>query len=67
MEIGKLLGIKALGTVRSAQPAVAVRPASYQKTGYASIPYERPPQVLDTVPTKGLLPGYQTPTKVWTA
>jgi hypothetical protein len=40
---------------------------SFKTAGYASIPYPRPPQVLDTVPTKGLLPGYSTHEKVWVA
>ena len=67
INVSKLLGIKALGPLQSARPSEAVRPASYESAGYASIPYERAPQVMDTVPTKNLLPGYDTPTRVWTA
>lgn len=44
---------------------------SFKNASYASVPYERAPQVLDTVPTKDaygrpLLPGYSTPGAVWT-
>jgi hypothetical protein len=39
----------------------------FKTAGYASIPYERAPQVLDTVPTKGLIAGYSTPERVWVA
>lgn len=41
--------------------------AAFKTAGYASIPYERAPQVLDTVPTEGLLSGYSTPKHVWVA
>ncbi len=66
--IGKLLGITggSVGHVQYRPQAQAVAP-SYKTASYASIPYERAPQVLDTVPTKGLLPGYSTPEKVWVA
>ena len=42
----------------------------FKSASYASIPYERAPQVLDTVPTKDsngnpLLAGYYTPSKSW--
>lgn len=39
----------------------------FKTKSYASIPYERAPQVMDTVPTKGLLAGYSTPEHVWVA
>ena len=67
--IGKLLGT-ASGSVTQVQhkPQLhSVTTPSYKTSSYASIPYERAPQVLDTVPTKGLLPGYSTPEKVWIA
>lgn len=43
----------------------------FKTAGYASVPYERSPQVVDTVPTrdvngKPLLPGYETATRCWT-
>ena len=47
---------------RTQAPKAAVKTA-----GYASIPYERAPQVLATVPTEGLLAGYSTPKHVWVA
>ena len=42
----------------------------FKSASYASIPYERAPQVMDTVPTKDangnpLLAGYYTPSKSW--
>lgn len=44
---------------------------SFKTSSYASIPYERAPQVVDTVPTrdangKPLLAGYETPLHSWT-
>lgn len=48
--------------VKTQAPKVAFKTA-----GYASIPYERAPQILDTVPTEGLLVGYSTPKHVWVA
>lgn len=43
----------------------------FKTAGYASVPYERAPQVVDTVPTRDangrpLLPGYETATRCWT-
>lgn len=45
---------------------------SFKTSSYASIPYERAPQVVDTVPTRDasgnpLLPGYVTPLNSWIA
>lgn len=45
---------------------------AYKTAGYASIPYEKPPTVADTVPTKysdgtAFWSDYCTPTKIWTA
>lgn len=67
--IGKLLGITggSVGHVQYKPQVKAVAVPAYKTASYASIPYERAPQVLDTVPTKGLLPGYSTPEKVWVA
>jgi len=45
---------------------------AFKTSAYASVPYERAPQVVDTVPTRDaagnpLLAGYVTPQKVWVA
>ncbi len=42
----------------------------FKTAAYTSIPYERAPQVVDTVPTRDasgrpLLAGYSTPLKSW--
>ncbi len=70
VDLGKNL-LALLGSTKSVnvnQTAVKVQPPKAFKTaGYSSIPYERAPQVLDTVPTEGLLAGYSTPKKVWVA
>ncbi len=44
----------------------------FKIASYASIPYERSPQVVDTIPTRDaqgnpLLAGYVTPQKTWIA
>lgn len=69
--IGKLLGLSS-GAVNYAQHPQSLRSvshAAYKTSSYAAIPYEKAPQVLDTVPGagRGLLPGYSTPEKVWIA
>lgn len=65
--IGKLLFGTYTPGVKSGQPARTNGTATpaYKTASYASIPYERAPQVTDTVNTKGLLPGYATPEHVW--
>lgn len=75
VELGKNLLTLLTGTgVRksgSINPYARVQtPTAYKTSGYASIPYERAPQVTDTVPTKDaagnpLLAGYVTPSKAW--
>ncbi len=65
--IGKLLLGAYTPSARLGQTSRTNGTASpaYKTASYASIPYERAPQVTDTVPTKGLLPGYATPEHVW--
>lgn len=73
-QIGKiLLGQNILSPARIQSGAVSsargITP-SFKSASYASIPYERAPQVLDTVPTEDsngqpLLAGYITPSKSW--
>ncbi len=70
--IGKILGAytPSVGTPVSSAGTSSV--GSYKTSGYASIPYERAPQVVDSVPTKDaagnpLLAGYVTPNKTWIA
>ena len=67
-KIGKILGAY-ITPVKSGKAAGSgvVSTYAYKTSSYASIPYERAPQVMDTVPTKGLLPGYATPEHVWIA
>lgn len=68
--LGKLFGNGSAPVNYAAFRSVNVNPGvdtAFKTKSYASIPYERAPQVLDSVPTKGLLPGYSTPEKVWIA
>lgn len=67
--LSKVLGYAkpAVGNASGVNVASVRRAAAYKTSSYASVPYERFPQVTDTVPTKGLLPGYSTPEKVWVA
>lgn len=57
----------------NATKATAVSaPKAYKTAGYASIPYERAPMKLDTVPTKHadgtpFWADYSTPNHVWVA
>lgn len=57
----------------SAAKATAVSaPKAYKTAGYASIPYERAPRAVDTVPTKysdgtPFWADYCTPNKSWIA
>jgi len=76
IEFGKNLILPFLGTPRVGTQGVATTkteaPKAFKTAGYASIPYERAPQVLDTVKTTDqngnpLLPGYVTPKKAWVA
>lgn len=75
LQLGKILGI-------GLQPATIKNGASvggtrgvvpkFKTASYASIPYERAPKVVDTVPTKdangkALLAGYVTPKHSWIA
>lgn len=75
LQIGKILGIglqpaainngKSVGATRGVVP-------KFKTASYASIPYERAPQVVDTVPTRdangnALLAGYVTPKHSWIA
>lgn len=76
IQLGKLLfgtgtapvGLKAGASVSEAR---GVAP-KFKTSSYASIPYERAPQVVDTIPTRDaqgnpLLAGYATPLKTWIA
>lgn len=71
VEFGKnllaLLGSAKTQAVNAAATTKVQAPKAYKTAGYASIPYERAPQVKDTVPTEGLLAGYSTPKHVWVA
>lgn len=62
-----LLGAPATGAVNKAVSAKVQAPKAFKTAGYSSIPYEKAPQVKDTVPTEGLLAGYSTPKYVWVA
>lgn len=62
-----LLGSPKAGVVTQAVTPKVQAPKAFKTAGYSSIPYERAPQVRDTVPTEGLLPGYSTPKHVWVA
>ncbi len=67
LNAGKVSASKGLVTTS----ARAVNP-SFKTASYASIPYERAPQVVDTIPTRDakgnpLLAGYVTPQKTWIA
>lgn len=62
-----LLGSAKTGVVSQAVAPKVQAPKAFKTAGYASIPYERAPQVKDTVPTEGLLAGYSTPKHVWVA
>lgn len=66
------LGITSTGVAKGATVSGAQAPKAFKTAGYASIPYERAPQVKDTVPTKDasgnpLLANYVTPERVWVA
>ncbi len=68
--LDKVFGHRTSGTASTGRTFVAATHRAtpqYKTASYASIPYERAPQVMDTVPTKGLLPGYSTPDYVWVA
>lgn len=76
VNLGKNLILPFLGapSVGGASQAVsgAQAPKAFKTSAYAAIPYERAPQVTDTVNTKDangkpLLDGYVTPNKVWVA
>ena len=62
-----LLGAPSTGAVNQAAVTRVQAAKAYKTASYASIPYERAPQVKDTVPTEGLLAGYSTPKHVWVA
>lgn len=61
------LGAPSAGAVNQSAATRVQPPKAYKIAAYASIPYERAPQVTDTVPTEGLLAGYSTPKHVWVA
>lgn len=63
--IGKILGAYSPIKAGTSSRSTATGFPAYKTASYESIPYERAPQVTDTVPTKGLLPGYSTPEHVW--
>lgn len=66
------LGITSAGVSKRPEVSGAQAPKAFKTAGYASIPYERFPQVTDMVQTKDasgkpLLAGYVTPVQVWVA
>ena len=77
IEFGKnlftpFLGVTGAGATKGTAVSGAQAPKAFKTAGYASIPYEKFPQVTDTVQTKDasgkpLLAGYVTPEKVWVA
>jgi len=76
VEFGKnllpFLGVTGVGASKGTAVSETQAPKAFRTASYASIPYERQPQVTDTVPTKDaagnpLLANYITPEKVWIA
>ncbi|MCM1338066.1 MAG: hypothetical protein NC191_00155 [Muribaculaceae bacterium] len=76
VEFGKsllpFLGVTGKGVEKGAFAPKVQPSAQFKIKAYAAIPYEKSPQLTDTVPTKDksgmpLLAGYVTPEKVWTA
>lgn len=58
--------------VQTARATAVSAPKAYKTAGYASIPYEKAPKALDTVPTKyadgtPFWADYSTPNHVWVA
>ncbi len=58
--------------VQAAKATAVSAPKAYKTAGYASIPYERAPKAVDTVPTKytdgtPFWADYSTPSHVWVA
>lgn len=75
-EIGKLFGIttgRTQGTLSYyGAPVSKTSAQAYKTSGYASIPYEKAPKVMDSVPTKDsagnpFWSDYATPEHVWVA